>query len=106
MPGQQQPGSSQQPSQWPSYNGVPSNYYQQQSMGAIQNLHREIMDLERQYQWHSSQQRTPEVTMRLDQLYKKICYLKQQLMTMQQTPTQQSIPPSNKPYPNYSSNGQ
>lgn len=111
---QQQPVSSQQ--QWPSYNGVPPNYYQQQSSqqaASLQNLQREIMDLEHQYQQYGyQQQKTPEFCMRMDQLYKKICYLKQQYqqMSMQQaTPVAQQSPQTaaNKAaYPNYPSNGQ
>lgn len=111
--GQQPPGSSQQQpnSQWPQpYNGVPPpNYYQQHPMNSVQNLQREIVELERQYQQCGYQQRTPEVNMRMEQLYKKIYQMKQQLqhLSMQQAPSQQSPQTaSNKGYPNYPSNGQ
>lgn len=105
--GQQQPVSSQQPpnSQWPpSYNGVPpSNYYPQS-----QNIQKEIMDLEHQYYNCQQQQKTPEICMRMEQLYKRIGYLKQQQQQMQQTPAAQPSPQtaSNKGYPSYPSNGQ
>jgi hypothetical protein len=111
--GQQAPGSSQQQpnSQWPpAYNGVPPpNYYQHQPMNSAQNLQREIFELERQYQQCVCQQRTPELNLRMEQMYKKLCYMKQQLqqMSMQQPPSQQSPQTaSNKGYPNYPSNGQ
>jgi hypothetical protein len=110
--GQQPPGSSQPNSQWPPpYNGTqPPGYFQHQAMNSAQNMQREIVEMERQYQQlNYHQQRTPEMNMRMEQLYKRITYMKQQLqqLSMQPTPSQQSPQTaSNKGYPNYPSNGQ
>ncbi|KAI6241179.1 Helicase [Aphelenchoides fujianensis] len=116
---QQQPqnahGQMQQPPQYPAQNLQAS--HAQHQMSPLQSIGREIVECERQYGYWNNHPKTPEVTMRLEQLQQKISYLQHQQRMLQQQAQQQQVAPAQAPqktpqpppvknYPAYSSNGQ